>query len=309
MNIVVMGECMVELSSTDTNVFYQGFAGDVYNTAVYLKRLMAQECKVSILTAVGFGELSKDMLNAFKQECINTELVAKIEDKQPGLYMIKTAADGERSFSYWRENSAAKQMLSCLSESQKIQIEHHTDIFYFSGISLAILDEKDRGCFWRLIQSLKQQNTKIVFDTNYRSVLWRSKYEAKDLYHQAFSVSDIVFPGGEDFHLLYGIESFDVIADYLSAYSIPEIIIKNGVQGIMCISPQRQEFVEAKAVDQIVDTTSAGDAFNAGYLSARLAGKGMSEAAAYGALLAAFVIQHRGAIVNFTDFTDFIHSH
>lgn len=307
MNIIVMGECMVELSSSG-KTFQQGFAGDVYNTAVYLKRLVKQHAKVGILTAVGCDELSHEMLDAFKQEQVDTELVAEIKDKQTGLYLIKTSADGERRFTYWRGNSAAKQTLSHLSSAQKTELEQQTDIFYFSGISLAILDKTEIALFWQLLKSLKQRGTKIVFDTNYREKLWHSEADAKAQYHKAFTLSDIVFPGGEDFSLLYGIDSFDAIATYLTDYSIPQVIIKNGVEGVLCISAQQRDFINVVPVETVIDTTSAGDAFNAGYLAAALADKSMAESAVFGATISAFVIQHKGAIVNSSDFTDFIKS-
>jgi 2-dehydro-3-deoxygluconokinase len=46
-----------------------------------------------------------------------------------------------------------------------------------------------------------------------------------------------------------------------------------------------------------IDTTGAGDSFNAAYLTARLAGHPPAEAARAGHLLAGTVIRHRGAII------------
>ncbi|MBX2858062.1 MAG: hypothetical protein KTR17_05315 [Cellvibrionaceae bacterium] len=51
------------------------------------------------------------------------------------------------------------------------------------------------------------------------------------------------------------------------------------------------------SVDGVIDTTGAGDAFNAGYLSARIQGSSPREAAQLGIHLASIVIRNRGAIV------------
>lgn len=55
-------------------------------------------------------------------------------------------------------------------------------------------------------------------------------------------------------------------------------------------------------VNDVVDTTSAGDAFNGAYLAARLDNKLMIEAAQLAARVAASVIQHPGAIIEKTQF-------
>jgi 2-dehydro-3-deoxygluconokinase len=49
---------------------------------------------------------------------------------------------------------------------------------------------------------------------------------------------------------------------------------------------------------EVVDTTGAGDAFNAGYLAARFRNFSPRESARYGHLLAAKIIGVRGAIIS-----------
>tara|TARA_B100001105_G_C22353584_1_gene426866 strand:+ start:92 stop:397 length:306 start_codon:yes stop_codon:yes gene_type:complete len=55
--------------------------------------------------------------------------------------------------------------------------------------------------------------------------------------------------------------------------------------------------VPAVKVEKVVDTTGAGDSFNGGYLSARIKGESILEAARKGRRFAAQVIQYRGAVV------------
>jgi 2-dehydro-3-deoxygluconokinase len=60
--------------------------------------------------------------------------------------------------------------------------------------------------------------------------------------------------------------------------------------------------VNVPPVAQVMDTTAAGDSFNAGYLAARFSGRDLASAAAYGCRCAGVVIQHRGAIVERNSF-------
>ena len=296
-NIVVMGECMVEFLPLTEGEYKQSFAGDVYNTAVYLKRLLANASKVSLLTAVGKDLLSQQMIQALAQENINTEFVEQLPHQQIGAYLIKTSAEGERSFVYWRDSSAAKSTLSFLNATSKKKLISQTDIFYFSGISLAILNPLDRQIFWQLLEQLKNSGVQIVFDSNYRAKLWQNSDETKSQFAQAFRYANVVFPGVEDFELLYGFGSFDAIEKYLAPFEIDEIIIKNGANSMMCVSKGKSRFIPVAKVNNVVDTTSAGDSFNAGYLAAKQIGYSLPAAVGYAAKIAAIVIQHHGAIV------------
>ncbi|MEI5617568.1 hypothetical protein WB403_51640, partial [Streptomyces brasiliscabiei] len=61
------------------------------------------------------------------------------------------------------------------------------DMFFFSGISLAVLEQDARELFWQKVTQLKQAGVKIVFDPNYRARLWHSIDETKQQYDSAFA--------------------------------------------------------------------------------------------------------------------------
>ena len=83
----------------------------------------------------------------------------------------------------------------------------------------------------------------------------------------------------------------------LRDYGIAEIVIKRGQQSILMHADDKNQSIKVMPVGNVVDTTAAGDAFNAGYLAARLKDHSSADSARIGAALAAEVIQHTGAVI------------
>ncbi|EGI71380.1 2-dehydro-3-deoxygluconate kinase [Pseudoalteromonas distincta] len=293
-NIYFIGECMVELRAMSAATLHQSFAGDVYNSAVYLKRCFPQ-VTTSVVTALGQDNLSKKMLERFESEQINTQLVFAHDTKVPGMYYIETDEHGERSFIYWRNDSAAKKVVDFLDADALEQLSQG-DMFFFSGISLAIIEESAREDFWKVVKQLKDAGVKIVFDPNYRARLWNSVEETKEQYHLAFTFADITLPGVEDLTTLYDVHSVEAVVEYLKPYQIEEIVVKNGPESVVTKEGDTLQSHTIIPVTNVVDTTSAGDAFNGVYLGARLSDKSISSAVQLSAKAAGTVIQQPGAI-------------
>lgn len=295
--IAIIGECMVELKKNN-GVLEQGFGGDTLNTAVYLSRLTQQQgVTTSYVTGLGRDPFSKEMLASWQKESLNTEMVSISDHKLPGMYAIETAEDGERSFFYWRNDSAAKYWLRdhTVAELSKALCQHQ--MIYLSGISLAILPEDCRQSLIELLRIARTQGLKIAFDNNYRPALWANKEEAIQAYQQVLSLTDIAFLTFDDEQELYGDEREQQAIDRTQAFGVQEIVIKRGAEACLVISQGIVESITPIPVTNIVDTTAAGDSFSAGYLAKRILGGSQHASAMAGHLLAGTVIQYRGAII------------
>jgi len=313
-NIFLIGECMVELKAqsaisataqqTYPKPMNQSFAGDVLNTAVYLKRTFA-DLKPYFISAVGSDSLSTEMISFFEQEQVNTDFVFRSKEKNAGLYAIETDEFGERSFTYWREHSAAREVMSFIDEKVVNRISTG-DMVFFSGISLAVITPDDRAKFWTFIKELKELGAKLVFDPNYRARMWQSPEQAKAQFELAFSYADIILPGVDDFEQLYGITTSEAVFDFCKQYQFDELVIKNGEAGVFVYINEQAYHFQITPVDNVIDTTSAGDSFNGVYLGARAKGFDLEQAIGLASIAAGFVIQHHGAIVDSTAFQAFI---
>jgi 2-dehydro-3-deoxygluconokinase len=295
-SLLVIGECMMELSDSGT-AYQRGFAGDVYNTAVYAKRCHP-ETDVQILTAVGHDPVSLQMKAQWDREQIGHEWVMTAERAHPGIYLITTDDAGERSFTYWRRDSAATELMSLMSGATRQAISQF-DTVYFSGITLAILSDEDKAAFISMIAELKAQGSTIAFDPNYRPVLWRDASHAAHWITQAYQTANIALPGLEDHDHLYGHQSGDDVRAFLQDFRIDEVILKAADAGVFGYQPQQEPIhLDIQPEPSPVDTTGAGDSFAGTYLAERLAGVPMIEAIRAADRVASEVVQHRGAIVD-----------
>jgi 2-dehydro-3-deoxygluconokinase len=295
MRAVCIGECMVELRAAGGDTFSRSYAGDVYNTSVYLKRSLP-EAQVQFLTATGDDAMSHAMRSAWAAEGIDDSLAFTINGASPGLYLIETDHAGERSFHYWRKDSAARRWLQLLMAAGESRLSG-ADIVYISGIALAILSAEDRAAAIALLQRLRGRVGRIAFDPNVRISLWESHHTAAATLSAALAACDIALPSTEDLHWLLQIGSPDAQIDRLCERGVREVALTLGAHGCLLEAQGARSRIPNPAVSPVLDTSGAGDAFNGAYLAARLRGRPPAQAATQGLAVAARVVTHPGAII------------
>lgn len=138
--IVCLGEGMLELTGADDS-FRLGHGGDTLNTAIHLARAGHD---VAFFSALGTDPFSARLRAAWMQEGVDDRLILTHPTRGAGLYAITTDAQGERSFTYWRDTSAARALFALPETAQAVAAVAQARLLYFSLISLAILPEAGR---------------------------------------------------------------------------------------------------------------------------------------------------------------------
>ncbi|WP_375749209.1 sugar kinase [Vibrio sp. HN007] len=300
--IALIGECMIELNGEPFGDMLQTFGGDSLNSAVYLSRATGDDTQVHYVTAMGNDPLSEGIVQRWKLEGINTELVLRDEVRQPGLYLIQLDEQGERTFLYWRNQSAARYMVQHPQFEQIADKLQQMDMVYLSGISLAILPDSDRQKLLKLLKSLSKKGVKIAFDSNFRPALWPQKEEwatVKRTYSELLSFCDIALLTFDDEQDIWGDNAIDDALTRLKESGVSKVVLKLGSDGCLFrdFAEAENQMITTIPVENVVDTTSAGDSFNAGFLSGYIRGISPKECCIRGNQLASAVIQHKGAIV------------
>ncbi len=300
--VACVGECMIELSQCAPELgkatLSLAFGGDTLNTAVYLARINARkQVVVDYITALGDDPYSDAMIANWQQEGISTRSVARLPGKLPGLYLIRIDHNGERRFFYYRSAAAARELFDEATTRSVLTTLPEYHLIYFSAITLSILSAAARDQFFAALSDARAKGCRVAFDSNYRPAGWPDLATARAVIGRFLACVDIALPTFDDEARLFGDADPTATATRYGRAGIGEIAVKLGAEGcLLDKAGQRQHVAVAQSLDP-VDTTAAGDSFNAGYLSARLAGKSAAQAAGTGHALAAAVIRHRGAII------------
>ncbi|MCH2077493.1 MAG: sugar kinase [Rhodobacteraceae bacterium] len=295
MRFMAIGECMAELAPAVAAREYRlGFAGDTFNTAWYLRQL-APEVPVAFFSGVGSDQISADLRGFMEEAGIDASALLEVPDRTLGLYMI-SLVDGERSFAYWRGQSAAR----CLADDEDAleAAVAGSDFIFFSGITLGILDAAARGRLFARLGAARAAGATIAFDPNLRPRLWASTDEMMQAIMDGAAVSDVVLPSYEDEADWFGDTSPSATTDRYAAVGVSTIVVKNGAEAVEYLADGERGEVAVEALASVVDTTAAGDSFNAGVFAGLAKGADLPSAIQQGCSLARHVVQGKGALVS-----------
>ena len=230
--VASIGECMIELRHRSATDLELGFGGDTLNTAVYLARI-GRECGVHVdyVSALGDDAYSDQMLAMWQAEGVGTSLVARLPGRLPGLYTIRTDAQGERSFTYWRSAAAAREVMQDSRADRLAAALAGYELLYLSGITLSILDSPQRAALMALADALRAGGGRVAFDSNYRPVGWPDPATARGVFDELLTRTDIALPGLDDERALYGAADPAAAADRLHRLGVAEVVVKVGAEG------------------------------------------------------------------------------
>lgn len=292
MTVFIFGEAMLEYHSEGGSGLRYG--GDTLNTAIHLTRAGHD---VAYVTAVGTDPISDALVSAWAAEGIDTRFVLRHPARHPGIYAIHLDPNGERSFLYWRDQSAAREIFQLEGIADALAAAKDARLVYFSLITLAVIGDEGRQHLLELATTRRLAGRAIAYDSNFRPALWSSISKARRTSQHAAEACSIGLPTNTDERELWGDHDSDVEIARRWSGNDRTVVLKAADRGCFLASDGQiePELLPAKRVD-VVDTSGAGDAFNGGFLAAWLSAKDLHECVEAGQRLARKVIGHRGAI-------------
>ncbi len=299
-DLISIGECLVELRPHGTHPSAKvdagegtldvGYAGDAFNALYYAARL-GMRC--GFVSAVGDDLFTPMLTGGMRQEMIDTSFVAVARGRRNGLYAIELDHNAEYTFHFWRSGSAATQTLDVHAFADLVAYVSRARYLLISGITLAVMEHTER--LFALLNALPP-TVQIVLDSNYRAALWSSPVAYRALFQRAAAHASILLPTLGDITAVYGSDAHGALAGF-AANGLRMVVVKDGANGCARIAADgRPHWHAPHTVIHPVDTTGAGDAFNAGFIAALASGASADAACAAGNATAAQALVVRGAL-------------
>ncbi|HTJ89120.1 MAG TPA: sugar kinase [Acidocella sp.] len=293
--LLCVGEAMAELRQEAAG-FAVGFAGDSFNTAIYCSRVLKRPGAVSYLTRIGEDPLSQGFLQLARAEGLDVTAIGRDPAHNIGIYAVQTDQAGERSFYYWRADSAARRLFQADDDFAALG---RCRILYFSAITLAILPAPVRARFLDRVAELRRTyEITVAFDSNYRPRLWENAETAREVIHRAWCLADIALPSIEDEMALFGEVNEDAILARLRRCGCRQGALKRAAAGPLALESIGGTLPYFAPADQVVDSTAAGDSFNGAYLAGLISGADTLTCLSWGHEMARQVVAKPGAIVD-----------
>ncbi|HET6512072.1 MAG TPA: sugar kinase [Candidatus Kapabacteria bacterium] len=287
LDIVAIGECLVEFLELEDGRYAQSYAGDTLNTLFYASRL---GLKTGYVTAIGQDPYTEGIELLLDTEKIDRTICAS-DDGINGTYFV-LGHTGTKRYHFLRKHSAATRMLEHIDIPKLKAYLLKAKVLHLSLTSIGIQSERDR-----LIDVLSRiaSEVKICLDSNYRASVWADREDAQEWYQQALPYVSMLFVTDTDHEAIYGKESFVHAIKRYQSYGINRLAYRMGDKGSILFDGRAQT---VKAVEglNIVDTTGAGDAYNAGFIHAMLQGRSFYDCGIFATACAATAIEESGGM-------------
>ena len=261
--------------------------GTAANVAVALARLGV---KTSFIGTVGDDGYGRWVLNDFRNEGVDTGETYLVQDAFTSMVMALIYPDGEREIYVWPDKGGAHTKLG--PPAIKPEIFESTSWLHTTGLCLR--EETVRSAQLKAMELARDAGLTVSLDLNLRLESWGLDSSLRKVFDHAIDLSQVVFGSGiEEIIPFTGKGTIQDGAEMLSAGK-RVVIARQGNEGALVVSPD--DLFSSSAFEiEVVDTLGAGDAFNGGFIAARLADKDLREAARWGNAAAALKIGKRGA--------------
>jgi fructokinase len=263
--IVALGEVVADIYRNDSSVeievtFTARPGGAPANVSVAAARLGEDAAFIGSVGNDLFGDF---ILRALEAEDVVTSGVRRCEPPtRTSLAFVEIDEDGDRSFTFYRSNPAADELLSPEDVSEELL----SGASFVNFGSIPLIKDPSRSAIHQAAKQAHDLNVPVAFDVNFREHLWPNVEEAREVVDPLFDGSYVVKLSDEELSPLLGTEEAEEAARKLLERGVSLVLVSMGPEGAFYATREFTGSVPAFPVE-VVDSTGAGDAFLAAALA------------------------------------------
>jgi sugar/nucleoside kinase (ribokinase family) len=297
--IVGIGEVLIDFVATEpvsyieVSAFQKCFGGAPMNTLVGVARLGSTS---GAIAAVGEDPFGQFLVQELKRNGVDTSCVKVKKGTLTTLAFVANEPEtGERSFIFYRKPWVSGTSDSALSV-QDINFDYikNAEILHVSGFALS--QNPSRKAILAAVKHAKKEGVKVSFDPTLRSDVWSSERTIRKLYRQMLKFSDIATFSREEAIFIFKTENPEKAAKMALKHGVNIVGIKLGVNGALLMTKESKKIHIPAFKVNAIDTTGAGDGWNAGLLVGILKGWDLETCVTVANAVGALVVTKRGAI-------------
>jgi fructokinase len=229
------------------------------NVAVAAARLGSE---AAFIGSVGEDLFGNFILSALEVEGVDTSAVRRCDPPtRTSLAFVEITGDGDRSFTFYRSDPAADELLS----PEDVSRDTLRGASFVNFGSIPLIKDPARSAIHRAAELAGEIEVPVAFDVNFREHLWESVEAAQEVVEPLIERSRIVKLSDDEISPLLGTEDAAQAARMLLDRGVSLVFVSLGAEGAFYATEEFEGDVPSYPV-QIVDATGAGDAFLAAAL-------------------------------------------
>lgn len=281
------------VSYLEVAAFQKCFGGAPMNTLVGAARL---GLSTGAVTAVGEDPFGQFLIEELKKNRVDTSHVSVKKGARTTMaFVANEPRTGERTFIFYRSpwvRGTADSMLS--PEDIDLNYISNSSILHVSGFALS--QNPSRRTILDTVKHARKMGVKVSFDPTLRVDVWNSEKTIRRIYGQMLKLSDVATFSREEAEFIFGTDNPEKAAETALKYGVNVVGIKLGKDGALLETKLGKPLYVPAFHVEAVDTTGAGDGWNAGLLTGLLKGWDLKTCVTVANAVGALVVTKRGAI-------------
>ena len=293
-DIISIGEVLIDFIGHEVNTsinrtkdYHRFLGGSPTNVAVNASRLGLNAVLVASCGQDGLGDY---VVRKLKSNNVITSQIRKSESAPTSVIFVSKSTETPDFIPY--------RQADCEIYESQLPDGIIADAKIFHTTCFALSKNPARQTILNRAQKAKQLGLQLSIDINFSERIWSNREEAKDVLKEYLANDPLVKLSEDDCYRLFAeVKTEDYIFDYFHNLGATTICLTKGKNGVV-VSDLKQGLLFQKAIqiNEIKDTTGAGDAFWTGFLYAKIEQKNLNDCITIAQKLAAIKLQNVGRL-------------